>query len=351
MHEPSLSTSARLLRLGLIALVLAVLTGAFAWTGGWLTPQRLSPQRVAERLEQNAGVHPGYRRAHSPGVCFSGYLESSGALAAYSRAELLQPGRVAVRGRLSIGAGNPHAPDTSVPVRSLSLLLQQADGQQWRMALNTPPVLAVGTPEAFYQQLEAMRPQPATGKPDPARLQAFFAAHPESAAFRAWMAQQVPSDSFASNSFNSINAFLLVNAKGERQAVRWAFVPDVMPQPLAAGAQPADVLQQDLQRRLSEGPLSWHWRFSLAEAGDVVNDASRPWPAERRQIDAGTLVIERATPQLEGDCHGLVFDPLVLPDGVEASADPILRARSAAYAESYRRRTAEGTPHTTGGQP
>lgn len=35
------------------------------------------------------------------------------------------------------------------------------------------------------------------------------------------------------------------------------------------------------------------------------------------------------------------FDPLVLPTGVAPTADPILRARSAAYAESYRRRAKE----------
>ena len=116
-----------------------------------------------------------------------------------------------MRGRLSIGGGNPHAADTSVPVRSLALMLQQPDGQQWRMALNTPPMLAVATPQAFYQQLAAMRPQPQTGKPDPARMQAFYAAHPESAAFRAWAAGHVPSDSFASRRYHSINAFYLID--------------------------------------------------------------------------------------------------------------------------------------------
>jgi catalase len=35
------------------------------------------------------------------------------------------------------------------------------------------------------------------------------------------------------------------------------------------------------------------------------------------------------------------FDPLVLPTCIEPSADPILRARGAAYAESFRRRAKE----------
>lgn len=351
MSEPSLSPPRQLARLGLIGLGLGALAGAFAWTGGWLSSERLTPQRLVDRMEANAGLHPGYRRAHPRGLCVAGYLDSSGALASWSRATLLQPGRIAVRGRLSIGGGNPHAADTSVPVRSLALMLQQADGQQWRMALNTPPVLAVATPEAFYQQLAAMRPAPQTGKPDPARMQAFFAAHPESAAFRAWAAGHVPSDSFASSRYHSINAFYLIDDQGRRQAVRWAMVPEVPAQPLKDPAPAADLLQHDLLERVARGPVRWQWRFTLAADDDAIDDPSRPWPDGRREIDAGALVIEHAEPQLGGDCYGLNFDPLVLPDGVEPSADPILRARSAAYAESYRRRTAEGAPRLAGDQP
>jgi catalase len=86
--------------------------------------------------------------------------------------------------------------------------------------MNNPPVLAVSTPEAFYDQVLASTPVPATGKPDPARLQA-FAAHPESAAFRQWAAGYKPSDSFASTAYNSINAFRLIDAHGNKHPVRW----------------------------------------------------------------------------------------------------------------------------------
>jgi hypothetical protein len=44
---------------------------------------------------------------------------------------------------------------------------------------------------------------------------------------------------------------------------------------------------------------------------------------------------------LAGECHAINYDPLVLPRGIGATADPILNARSAAYAESYRRRALE----------
>lgn len=350
---PSLTRNQRLLRSAAIGCVLCGAIGLFAWSAGWLGAHPLTSAQLIDRMEANAGVHPGYRRAHPRGICFSGYLEVNGTLAPLSRAALLGAGRVPVLGRLSVGAGNPHAGDTSVPVRSMALLLRQPDGQQWRMAMNNPPVLAVRTPEDFYEQMGAMRPDPATGKSDPQRVKAFFDAHPESAGFRAWAASYRPSDSFASTAYNSINAFVLVDGKGQRQAVRWSMVPQLAATPLAAAGVADDALQQDLLQRLQAVPLRWTWRFVLAGAGDPADDPTQAWPAERRQVDAGTLVVEQARAQLGGDCYGFNFDPLVLPDGVEPSGDAILRARSSAYAQSYRRRTLEGQPSSQhqGAQP
>lgn len=353
VHDLSLTRNQRLLRSACIAGALCGAIGLFAWSAGWLGADRLTSAQLIDRMEANAGVHPGYRRAHPRGICFSGYLEVSGNLAPLSRAALLGAGRVPVLGRLSVGAGNPHAADTSVPVRSMALLLRQPDGQQWRMAMNNPPVLAVRTPEDFYEQLGAMRPDPKTGKSDPERVKQFFDAHPESAEFRAWAASYRPSDSFASTAYNSINAFVLIDAKGQRQAVRWSMMPQLPATPLSSQGMADDALQQDLLQRLKSGPLRWTWRFTLAGSGDASSDPTHAWPAERPQVEAGTLVVERAQAQLDGDCYGFNFDPLILPDGVEPSGDAILRARSSAYAQSYRRRTFEGQPASQqpGAQP
>ena len=63
----------------------------------------------------------------------------------------------------------------------------------------------------------------------------------------------------------------------------------------------------------------------------------------------GSLVLEQAVSQQEGACRDINFDPLILPAGIEPTADPILQARSAAYAESFKRRTAEGAPQPARG--
>ena len=48
-------------------------------------------------------------------------------------------------------------------------------------------------------------------------------------------------------------------------------------------------------------------------------------------------------PEAKGNARDINFDPLVLPPGIEPSDDPLLSARSAVYAASFRRRAGENT--------
>ncbi|MEI7038301.1 catalase family peroxidase [Fulvimonas yonginensis] len=335
--------SGMLWRLALIGAVVAALAAAFAYVGGWLTPRRLTPGRIVDTFEQVAGRHPGFRRNHAKGVCVTGYFEGSGAASAYSRTALFGAGQRTPVGRFALPGGNPYAPDASVPIRSPALRFTLADGEQWRTGMNSMPVFPVATPQAFYEQLRASRPDPRTGKPDPGRMRAFFAAHPETRAFRAWASTARPSASYATEAYNALDAFYFVDADGRRHAVRWGVVPEAAGRPDAVGPAGPDGLAQDLVRRLAQGPLRWHLRVTLAAPGDLTDDASRAWPADRPQLDAGTLVLERTEPQDAGPCRDVNYDPLVLPQGIEASDDPLLPARSAVYADSHERRTGEET--------
>ncbi|MGE7956050.1 catalase family peroxidase [Pseudomonas sp. NPDC089530] len=339
--RPPLSAASLGLRLAGIGLVVAALAGALAYVHGSFDPQRLTPKALVDVLENNNGVHPGLRRNHAKGVCVIGYFESSGEARSYSSAQVFNEARTPVVGRFALPPGNPYAPDGSVPIRSLALGFTQADGQQWRTGMNSMPVFPVGTPEAFYQLQQASAPDPATGKPNPASLQAFFAAHPEAMPFLQWIKGARPSASYASETYNGINAFYLVSASGQRQAVRWGVVPLTRDAPGAVAPQDSDFLEKDLVRRLAAGPLRWRLEITLAKPGDPTDDASKAWPSERRVLNAGTLVLERSQPQNTGECRDINYDPLVLPSGIAASDDPLLAARSAAYASSYLRRTSE----------
>lgn len=325
-------------------ILLAMIVGAMAiilmYFAGIFSGQTLTAQKFVN-LQEGSPPHAGFRRAHAKGVCISGYFDSNGKLAKYSTATIFKKGITAFSGRFSIAGNNPTAPDLQAPVRSLAFTLSPETSEEWRVAMNTPPVMAVATPDAFYSQLKAFSPDPVTKSRDPEKIKAFFAAHPESQAFIEWKASYVPANSFATELYHSINAFYLIDNSGKKQAVRWVAVPQTVEEnlPKLESSSP-DALQNQLSLLLEKQTVRFDLVFTLASDEDDVNNPTLPWPPERERVNAGALIITSSSPQESQQCSQN-FDPLVLPNGMAATEDPILRARGAAYAESYRRRAKE----------
>ena len=342
MSPSSLSTGQKAVRLLLVGMIPLIVSVLFLWAGGWLTPERLSADKLVGVLQQAGGEHPGYRRNHAKGVCVTGSFLANGNASALSRAALFAPGEYPVTGRFAIAGGNPAAPDYAVPVRSMALAFRQPDGQQWRTGMNAMPVFPVATVEAFYGLQQATLPDPATGKPSPEKLKAFVMQHPGMKPYLAWAKHYIPSSSWASDRFNSLNAFRFIDKAGSSHLVRWSMVPHTPYQALSeADRKDKNFLQTDIAQRLAQGALKWDLIVTVAQTVDKSNDASSVWPANRQTINAGTLVLTRALPQQDGPCNDINYDPLILPDGIAASDDPFLNARSAAYAKSYNMRTRE----------
>ena len=95
---------------------------------------------------------------------------------------------------------------------------------------------------------------------------------------------------------------------------------------------------------LQRQPLQFRLLVTVGQAGDPTADATLPWPPDRQSIEVGIMTIERVLGEAESPVRDLNFDPLILPNGITASDDPILAARSAAYSPSFTRR--EGEPKT-----
>jgi catalase len=205
------------------------------------------------------------------------------------------------------------------------------------------PVFNVRTPQAFYDQMFAAAPDPKTGKPDPAKLTAFLEKYPESAKARKLIMGQPVASGFANSTYNSLNTFRFINNNGAESSVRWSLLP-VQPfkQTDSTIAPDKNYLFDGLIEDVHQHPLQWHLIITIAEAGDPTDDATLPWPPERRQIDAGVLTIEHIDSDDVSPARDLNFDPLILPNGMAASDDPLLSARSAVYSRSFTRR--EGEP-------
>src|SRR5262249_16483859 len=153
--------------------------GTFAYLGGWFTPNALTPARFVDAFEPADGGHPGFRRNHAKGGGVSGAFGGNGNGARLSEAAVFPPGIVALIGRSRLRGGQPGAAETPDAVRGLGLQFSLPDGELWRTAMINLPVFPFRTPEAFYERLVASKPDPATGKPDPAKLKEFLGRHPE----------------------------------------------------------------------------------------------------------------------------------------------------------------------------
>ena len=316
----NLTKPASLVRLVGIGVVLLAVAGAFAGTAGWLSPGRLDPERIIDRFEAVNGAHPGFRRNHAKGVCLTGSFESNGNATRLSTASVFAPGRTPVIGRFALAGGLPMMPDGPGAVRSLALEFQLADGQQWRTGMNDIPVFPLKDPQAFYEQLAAGKPDPKTGKPDPAALQAFLSAHPETAKALGLIKAQPFSSGFANAAYNSLNAFLFIDSSGGRHPVRWSMVPNdtFAPEPAETPGD-RNYLFDALIARVKQAPVQWRLVLTLGRPGDPTNDATVPWPADREKVEAGMLTVLALQGEDEGACRDINFDPLILPAGIRTS--------------------------------
>ena len=338
-----LGKASTLARLALIGVALAAVVGTFAYFGGWFTPNDLTPARFTDVFEHVDGFHSGFRRNHAKGVGVSGFFESNGNGVRLSEAVVFRPGRVPVIGRFSLGGGQPYVADRPDTVRALALQFSLPDGELWRTAMINLPAFPVSTPEAFYEQMIASKPDTNTGKPDPAKMKAFLARHPETVQALTVIKGQPFSSGFDNSTFHALNAFRFIDAAGASIPVRWLMTPLQPFEAASTASAPADknYLFDALIAKVHRQPLRWRLIVIVGQPGDPTHDATVPWPQSREQVDVGTLTLDGVESEETSAATDINFDPLVLPAGIAPSDDPLLSARSAVYSQSFTRRAGE----------
>jgi len=339
MAQPSQSPARSVFAsLVLIAVVIGGAAAAFAYTAGWLSPQRLTPNKLVDALTPPTGEPLGHRRNHAKGICFTGVFEANGAGTALSRAQVFTRGQYPVLGRFNLATANPNAPDATVRVRGLGLRIATPDGQEWRSAMIDPPFFPVSTPQTFYELLLA------SGSKDSNAMTTFAAAHPEFAPFAAWAKSAPWTGSYAEDRYNSLNSFIFTDSSGVEKTVRWSLLPAARPvsvSPDDLAKRGPNFLEQEITERVRGGPQRWTMVVTVANPGDPTADPTKAWPEDRRAVDVGTLTVQAIQAEPDGPCRDINFDPAVLPSGISTSDDPFPAARSAAYMKSFDRRTAE----------
>ncbi|HXO53884.1 MAG TPA: catalase family peroxidase [Mycobacterium sp.] len=327
-----------LLGAAVVAGFLAVDLGGLLYANNRIGPARLTPQVFLDGFLKVFGRQLGFRKNHAKGVVVAGYFESNGSGRELSRAAVFRPGRTPVVGRFSLSGGNPAAVDAAATARGLGLVFGFPGEEQWRTAMLNLPVFLDNSAQGFYDRLLGSKVVPDTGKPDSAAMSQFLAKHPETARAMAIVDQRPPSPGFADSTYRSLITFYFVNEAGERTPVRWSFVPLQRALPPSTGL---NGLFAPLIQQMRSTPLRWRLLLTVGTPSDPADDATLPWPADRKAIDAGVLTLTSIDSDRPGNARDINFDPLVLPDGIEPSDDPLLSARSAVYGASYRKRSNE----------
>lgn len=298
--------------------------------------------QLVETMRKLAGPHPGFRPVHAKGLVCAGTFRPSPDAKRVSKAVHLQGAAVPATIRFANASGNPEVPDGAPGVRSMSVKLQLPDGKQTDVLANSVDGFPARTPEEFLQLLQAQLPVPATGKPDPEAVPNYLGTRPYAAGFIQRLTQKPIPASYAQAAYHAEHAFRFTAADGASVFGRYHFLPEAVEAYLSPedGARRAPgFLRDELEARLKQGTVSFRLELQLAEAKDPTDDPSALWPAERQRVNLGRLEITGISASSLADERKLIFDPNNLTPGIEASADPILAARSAAYSISYDKRS------------
>jgi catalase len=294
---------------------------------------------VVDAMNKVFGVHPGFRATHAKGVVVEGRFKGSPEAPALSRAVLFDGRTIPVTVRFSDNGGFPTIPDGSPDANphGMALKFHLPDGSEADIVTNSLKFFPVSTAAELRDLFLAIAASPPDA-PKPTKLDQFVASHPTVAAATATVATP---DSLAHEEYRGINAFVLVNKAGERQAVRYLMMPEqvVHLDPAEAARRSPDFLMNELPERLARGPVTFRLKAQLAAPGDPTSDPSQPWPQDRTVVELGMLTLEKAMPDSAEVEKKLLFLPGQLTDGIEASDDPMIDVRDGAYAVSFSRRS------------
>ena len=219
----------------------------------------VTANEVVTAIEGTFGVTPGERRNHTKGTCALGEFVGAADAAAYSRSALFSGRAVPVVARFSLAGGNPKAPDTAKSARGMALEFRLPDGGLQHMTMLNTPMFGAAEPRTFLDLMVASKPDPTTGKPDPEKIKAFKASHPDNLAQAEFLANNNPPASYANSTYFGIHTFKFINRGEKTTLVRWRFVPQDGEKRLSDAElkeMPKDFLEQALIERTKQGPVT-----------------------------------------------------------------------------------------------
>ena len=305
--------------------------------------QKPLPVALVNALNTLAGgPHAGFRANHAKGILVTGTFTPAKTAPSFSSAPHFAKA-VPVLVRFSDTTGVPNIPDASPDAspHGMAIRFKLPDGGSTDIVSISTNGFPVGTPEDFLALLTAIS-KSGPGVPKPTPVEQFLGTHP--AAVKFVSTPKPPPQSFGTLAFFGVNAFKFTNAKGVSHFARYQILPVAGEHALAAAesakADP-NYLLDELPKRITAGPVKFRLVAQVAKEGDVTNDATAVWPPDREIVELGVISLTATEKEQAKEQKALLYNPLSLPSGIEASADPILAARPPAYAVSFAQRAGQ----------
>jgi catalase len=308
-------------------------------------PDPVNPvaKELLQALDDISGVHPGFRPAHAKGVMLTGEFTPSAEAASLSRAPHLKAS-TPVTVRFSDSTGMPNVADNDPQFagpRGIAIRFHLAEHVHTDIIAHSTDGFPTRTGEEFAEMLRAVKAS-ANGASRPTPIEQFLGTHP--AALRFVTAPKPIPSSFSRESYFGVTAMKFLNTEGAVRFGRYRIGPEGGADPLdpaAAAAKGPNFLMEEIVERVGKGPVRLQVRVQLAEAGDVVDDATVRWPEDRKELELGAITLTAAAAD-DNPHKRIIFDPLPRVDGIESSGDPLLDVRADVYLMSGRRRRASG---------
>lgn len=273
-------------------------------------------------------------RNHAKGFCTSGSFIPNPKLHNTLAIPFFKQAEIPITARFSLGGTNPHASDRGTG-RFMSLKID-GDKESLNFVTTNSPVFFASNLEEFFNFQTKVK-QGAEGK------QWLVDNQPNAKAFFDYIKTLPPSASFANSRYFGVNSFLFSANNGDIKPGRWSFEPVDGVVNLSQDQLdklPNNFLKDELLTRIQQKPAAWDLYIQLAEPGDEINDPTVLWPETRQRLLVGQVLIDgsRDNKSATMQCDRGIFNPVLLPEGIKPSADPILNARTPAYIESFIRR-------------
>ena len=298
-------------------------------------------QQLLDAIDEQFGLHPGFRPAHAKGLMCSGTFTPSAEAAKLTRAPHASRPSTPVTVRYSNSTGVPTIPDND-PKRSsprgMATRFHLAEHEHTDIVAHSTDGFPVRTGEEFLELIRAVTAF-LGGRPE--ALGTFLAAHPNAKRF-VETPKPIPT-SFAREAFFAVTSFKFTNAAGVSRHGRFRIRPEAGTEYLsdeAAAAKSQDFLFDEIGPRLARAPVKLGVFVQLAEPGDDVADASVTWPDNRKEIPFGTITLTARVDDQAPDRRKIIFDPIPRVDGIDSSGDPLTQVRADIYLLSGRRRRA-----------